>query len=423
MRTLYIECNMGAAGDMLTAALSELIPDTEAFMNQLEGLGIPGVVYERDYKFSSGIRGAHMHVYVNGEEEVSEDVHEHHHHEDDHHHEAHDHHHDLEDEHHHDHEHHHHHGHHHHTSMADVNHIVEGLPVSAKAKKDVIGIYNLIAEAESRAHGKPVNEIHFHEVGNMDAIADVTAVCLLMEMIGAQKIVCSPVHVGSGNVRCAHGILPVPTPATAHILQGVPMYGGRIKGELCTPTGAAILKYFADEFGDMPAMVTEKIGIGAGNKEFEAANIVRVFLGEEEDKKPAIVELNCNLDDATGEELGYTLNLLMDEGALDAFIVPIQMKKSRPGYMLVVMAEEKDADRITTLLLKHTTTLGVRKKVCERTVMERRIDEVESPYGIVRVKTAWLWDIKKSKPEYEDVARIALQTGKSYREVIEELNL
>lgn len=401
MRTLYIECNMGAAGDMLTAALSELIPDADAFMEKLKSLEIPGVIYERDYKFSCGIRGAHMHVYVNGEEEVSEDVHEHHHHE---------------------HEHHHHHG-HHHTSMTDVDHIVSGLDVSDKVKKDILGIYNLIAEAESKAHGKPVSEIHFHEVGNMDAIADVTAVCLLMELIGADRIVCSPVHVGSGNVSCAHGVLPVPTPATAHILQGVPMYGGRIKGELCTPTGAAVLKYFADEFGDMPAMITEKIGIGSGNKEFEAANIVRVFLGESEEKKPAIVELNCNLDDATGEELGFTLNLLMDEGALDAFIVPIQMKKSRPGYMVVVMAKEEDSDRITNLLLKHTTTLGVRKKICERTVMNREVNEIETSYGTVRVKNAWLGDIHKSKPEYEDVARIALNTGKSYREVVKELNL
>lgn len=409
MRTLYIECNMGAAGDMLTAALSELIPDVDAFMEKLKSLEIPGVVYERDYKFSCDIRGAHMHVYVNGEEEVSEDVHEHHHHDHDHEHEHH-------------HEHHHHHG-HHHTSMADVDHIVSGLDVSDKVKKDILGIYNLIAEAESKAHGKPVSEIHFHEVGNMDAIADVTAVCLLMELIGADRIVCSPVHVGSGNVSCAHGVLPVPTPATAHILQGVPMYGGRIKGELCTPTGAAILKHFADEFGDMPAMITEKIGIGSGNKEFEAANIVRVFLGESQEKKPAIVELNCNLDDATGEELGFTLNLLMDEGALDAFIVPIQMKKSRPGYMVVVMAKEEDSDRITNLLLKHTTTLGVRKKICERTVMNREVNEIETSYGTVRVKNAWLGDIHKSKPEYEDVARIALNTGKSYREVVKELNL
>lgn len=307
--------------------------------------------------------------------------------------------------------------------MSDVETIVSKMPVSDKVKRDVLGVYKLIAEAESEAHGKPVSEIHFHEVGNMDAIADVTAVCILMETIGAERIICSPVHVGSGNVRCAHGVLPVPTPATAHILQGVPMYGGRIKGELCTPTGAAILKYFADEFGEMPTMVTEKIGIGAGNKEFEAANIIRVFLGEAQEKKTAIVELSCNLDDATGEELGYTLNLLMNEGALDAFTIPIQMKKSRPGYMVVVMSKEEDADHITNILLKHTTTLGVRKKVCERTTMNRSIENVETEYGTVRVKVANYGDIKKSKPEYEDIAKIAELTGKSYREIVKELNL
>ena len=307
--------------------------------------------------------------------------------------------------------------------MIDVKEIVSNMPVSSKVKGDVLGVYGLIAEAESKAHGKPVSEIHFHEVGNMDAIADVTAVCLLMEMIGAEKIICSPVHVGAGNVRCAHGVLPVPTPATAHILQGVPMYGGRIKGELCTPTGAALLKYFVHGFGDMPAMVTEKIGIGAGNKEFEAANIIRVFLGEEKEKESSIVELNCNLDDATGEEIGYTLNLLMDEGALDAFTIPIQMKKSRPGFMLVVMSKEEDAERLTNILLKHTTTLGVRRKVCERTTMNRNVETVETKYGVVRVKTASLGDITKTKPEYEDVIKIAEETGKSYRDIVKELNL
>lgn len=441
MKTLYLECNMGAAGDMLTAALSELIPDKEGFLKELNNLGIPGVVFERDYKLSSGIQGAHMKVLVNNQEEMSLDVHEHQH-DDDHHHHNHEdehhghHHHDHEDEHHghhhHDHEdghheHHHEHqhagGHHHHTSMADVESIVSKLPVSDKVKTDVLGIYKMIAEAESAAHGKPVSEVHFHEVGAMDAIADVTAVCMLFEKLGPKKVVCSPIHVGSGNVRCAHGILPVPVPATAHILQGVPIYGGRIKGELCTPTGAAILKYFSDEFGDMPPMKCEKIGIGAGNKEFEAANIVRAFIGESEAEKDEIIELSCNLDDSTGEELGYVLSLLMKEGALDAFLVPIQMKKSRPGYMLVVMAREKDADYLGELMLRHTTTLGVRKKNCQRMVMDRNIENVETKYGNVRVKVSTYKDIRKTKPEYDDIEVIAQKTGKSYREIVKELNL
>ncbi len=394
MRTLYIECNMGAAGDMLTAALSELVSDHENVVDKLNSLNIPNVEYKKDYKISAGIRGAHMHVYVKGVEEASVDVAG-----DD----------NKSSE-------------YSHTSISDIEEIVAGLNASERVKNDILGIYRIIAEAESYVHGKEVSEIHFHEVGNMDAIADVAAVCLLMEMLNVDKVISSPIHVGSGNVRCAHGILPVPAPATAHILQGIPMYGGRIQGELCTPTGAAILKYFANDFGEMPLMTTAKIGIGVGNKEFEAANIIRAFLGESQEEKSTIVELNCNVDDATGEEIGFATKLLMEEGALDVFTVPIQMKKSRPGHMIVVMAKEEDSDRITKILLKHTSTIGVRKKVCERTVMNREVKNVSTKYGDIRVKTAWLEDIQKSKIEYEDIARIAKETGKSFYEISKELN-
>ncbi len=466
MKTLYIECTMGVAGDMLTAALSELIPDKDVFLEKVNSLGLPGVVFERDYKTVSGIRGAHMHVYINGEEEMVYDdpdhaeIHEHYHeHEHDHEH-GHEHHHDhehchdhvhehghchdhehdhnhdhhLDHEHHHDHkhchdhdhDHHHDHGHghhHHHTSMADIRAIVSGLPVSEKVRADVLAVYELIAEAEGAAHGQPVEEIHFHEVGTMDAVADITAVALLFEMIGADRVVCSPIHVGSGTVRCTHGVLPVPAPATAYILKGVPFYTGQIRGELCTPTGAALLKHFADEFGPMPTMKVDQIGMGAGNKEFDVANLVRVYLGESEGTRQTIAELNCNLDDATGEELGFALDLLMDAGALDAFITPVQMKKNRPGHMLTVLAKEEDADRLSELLLKHTSTLGVRRNLCTRMTMFRSSETVETKYGPVRVKTSVRGDVSKSKPEYEDIARIAQETGRSYREIVKELNL
>ena len=255
MKTLYFDCAMGAAGDMLTAALLELVSDKEAFVKKLNALKIPGVVYRAEAAEKCGIRGTHMTVTVNGEEEeAGEDVHEHDH----------------------DHEHHH----HHHSGMHEIEHIVEDLPVSSYVLRSVLGVYRLIAEAESHAHGVPVTEIHFHEVGTMDAVADVTAVCLLMEELKPDKVVVSPIHVGSGQVRCAHGILPVPAPATAYILRDAPIYGGKIRGELCTPTGAALLRYFADEFGPMPVMKTEAIGYGMGKKDFEAANCVRALLGE-----------------------------------------------------------------------------------------------------------------------------------------------
>lgn len=387
---------MGAAGDMLTAALSELINDKENVLDILNGMGIPDIVFEKDYKTMSGILGAHMHVKIHGEEE-----HEHHN--------SHEHHHD-------------HHEHHHHTSMADIEQIVQNLSVSDKVKNDILSVYKIIAEAESRAHGKKVEEIHFHEVGAMDAVADVAAVSVLLEKIGADKIVCSPINVGFGTVKCAHGIMPVPAPATANILQGIPIRSGCIEGELCTPTGAALLKYFADEFSNMPQMTVDAIGVGAGNKEFEAANIVRVFLGKTDDKHDAIVEFDCNIDDATGEELGFALTKIMEAGALDAFTVPIYMKKSRPATLLVVLSTQENADKIAETILKHTTTIGVRKKLCDRITMNRKIDTVNTPYGALRVKTATYKDITKSKPEFDDVARIAQENGKTYREILKELD-
>ncbi len=265
MKTLYLDCGMGAAGDMLTAALTELLPDADAFITELNSAGVPGVVIEKELSVKCGITGTHISVKINGEEEHSNA----HHHEEEH---SHEHHHEEE----HSHEHEHTHA-HHHSSMHEIEHIIGHLKVSDKVKKDVTAVYNLIAEAESNAHGIPVTDIHFHEVGTMDAIADVTAVCLLMERLAPERVIASPVHVGSGQVKCAHGILPVPAPATAFILKDVPIYGGKITGELCTPTGAALLKYFVDIFGDMPVMKTEKIGYGMGQKDFIAANCVRAF--------------------------------------------------------------------------------------------------------------------------------------------------
>ena len=271
MKLLYLDCQMGAAGDMLSAALLELLPDKEAFLSELNSLDIPGVSFRADPAVKYGITGTHMTVLVNGEEEESGDAHEHHHDHD------HEHHHDHDHEHHHDHDH----EHHHHGSMHEIEHIVRGhLAVSDKVKDDILAVYGLIADAESQVHGVPVSDIHFHEVGTMDALADVAAVCLLMERIAPDEVFASPVHVGSGQVHAAHGILPVPAPATALILKDVPIYGGSIKGELCTPTGAALLKHFVTRFGDMPVMQMEKIGYGCGKKDFEAANCVRAILGK-----------------------------------------------------------------------------------------------------------------------------------------------
>jgi len=263
MKLMYIDCSMGAAGDMLTAALLELLEDSEraAFIEEFNGLGLPGILMEAVPSVKCGVEGTHVHIKVNG---VEEDEH------------LHDHHHD------HDHDHHHDHNHgHSHRGIAGVTHIVKDhLDIPENVKEDILKVYDIIADAESKAHGVPVTEVHFHEVGTMDAIADVTAVCMLMDRIKPQKVAASHVNVGGGTVRCAHGILPVPAPATANILEGIPSYSGDIKSELCTPTGAALLRHFVEEFGEMPQMSVERRGFGMGTKDFERANCVKIALGE-----------------------------------------------------------------------------------------------------------------------------------------------
>lgn len=395
MKTLYLDCGMGAAGDMLTAALLELLPDPDAFVQELNHLGIPGVRVEREDAVKCGIHGTCVHVTVNGEEEGSHG--------------------------HHDHAHHHEHT-HHHSGMADIHHIISHLPLPQRVQDHVLAVYQLIAEAESHAHGLPVTEIHFHEVGTMDAIADITAVSLLLDRIAPDRIVVSPIHVGSGQVHCAHGILPVPAPATAHILREVPIYGSsRVRGELCTPTGAALLKHFATSFGDMPAMRVHSIGYGMGQKDFEAANCVRALLGESEDQDGSILELRCNVDDMTPEAMGFAMERLLEEGALDVFTIPVGMKKCRPGTMICTLCRTGDRERMIALLLKHTTTLGVRETLCHRSTLQRTVTTEQTQLGPVRKKCADGYGVEKSKWEFEDVARIAKERDLSIAEVLRQL--
>lgn len=391
MRTLYLDCGMGAAGDMLTAALLELLPDPEGFVAELNGLGIPGVEFHRESSTKCGIQGTHIRVTVHGEEEG-----EHHHHHD------------------HDGEHHT----HSHSGLHDIEHIVRGhMRLPENVQNDVMAVYGLIAQAESHAHGMPVSEIHFHEVGAMDAIADVTAVCLLMDRLKLDQVVVSPVHVGSGQVRCAHGILPVPAPATAYILKDVPIYGGEIQGELCTPTGAALLKHFATRFGAMPVMCVEAIGYGMGKKDFERANCVRAMLGSTmEENQDEIRELSCNVDDMTGEAVGFAMERLFEAGALDVYTMGIGMKKSRPGILIHVMCREGDKEAVLHAIFQYTTTIGVREHRLSRHVLSRRMEETQTPCGTVRRKISEGFGVRREKDEFEDLAQIAKTQGLSLNE-------
>ena len=402
MKTLYIECNMGAAGDMLLASLAELTGDVKACEDKLNSLGIPDVKYEFEKNVKCGIEGTHAHVIVSGVEE-DEHMHEHHHHDHHHEHTHEEHAHTHKHEHEHEHEHH-----HHHTSMGDIGNIIGGLNVSDKVKADALAVYGLIAEAESKAHGKPVTDIHFHEVGTMDAVADIVGVCVLMEQLGADKIIVSPLATGFGQVRCAHGILPVPAPATASIIEGIPTYSGSVEGELLTPTGAALLKHFADSFGSRPVMAIAKTGYGMGKKDFEKANMLRTFIGEEQNEDDnKVIEMSCNVDDMTGEEIGYATGVLMNSGALDVFTTPVYMKKNRPGILITCIVKPEDKEKFAKLIFEHTTTIGIRYTAMDRYRLARREEKVMTKYGEVSVKVSEGFGVTRVKPEYDDIAGIA----------------
>ena len=259
--------------------------------------------------------------------------------------------------------------------------------------------------------------------GNMtlDALADITAVCLLMERLQIDGIVASPVHVGSGQVRCAHGVLPVPAPATAELLKGIPCYSGEIKGELCTPTGAALLKYFVGSFGPMPVMAVEKIGYGMGKKDFPAANCVRALLGHTDESGDEVWELCCNLDDMSPEAIAFAAEELLRAGALDVYTIPIGMKKSRAATMLCVLTHEGQREAMMQGLFRHTTTLGVRAHRWERRCLQRESKSIQTPYGEIRRKDSYGYGVQRQKYEFDDLRRIARDHDLSLHELLKEL--
>lgn len=387
MKTLYIDCQMGAAGDMLSAALYELVDPS--MIHILNSLHIPHVEFIPEESVKCGIKGCHMKVLVHGQEEM---------------------------EHHHDH-HHHHHGYH----LHDIEHIVSHMEIKPSIKKDIMAVYTLIAQAESEAHNKPIQDIHFHEVGSLDAIADVSAVCVLMDALQVDKVVASPIHVGSGSVKCAHGILPVPAPATASILKGVPIYSTDIKGELCTPTGAALLKYFVSSFEAMPLMTINCIGHGCGMKDFERANMVTMYLGDTKTNKEDIVELSCNIDDMSAESISFAMDRLFEVGAVDVYTTPILMKKSRMGSKLSVLCKEEVKEDVVSCIFKHTSTIGIRENVMKRYVLDRTIEKKDTPYGTVRIKKSSGYGATTSKYEYDDIAKIAKENHWSIKETMDKI--
>ena len=434
--------------------------------------GIPGVHVSLDPSVKCGITGTHLTVTVNGTEE-KEGGHSHSHE-----HSHHDHQHDHAHDHSHSHDHHHDHS---HRSLHDIHHIIDDLKLPEAVRTDILAVYRLIAEAESKAHDKPVSEIHFHEVGTMDAIADIASVCLLLHKLAPDQIIASPIHVGSGQVKCAHGILPVPAPATAYILKDIPIYSCSIQGELCTPTGAALLKHFVTRFDQMPLMTPASTGYGMGTKDFPAANCVRAILGESfaenQPEQPAcipaapastatpapaaapaptatpaseeaaiietICELSCNVDDMTGEDIAFAIETFLQNGALDAFTVPCTMKKGRPGVLVTVLCKDPDQKQMTKLILQHTTTLGVRSAEKKRWILSRTESETVIPDDVlanvtapdmpaeskahelkttgddctIRSKTSTGFGITRNKYEHDDLEKIARTYGLTLAQV------
>lgn len=382
MRVIYLDCSMGAAGDMLTAALLELHPEPERFVEKMNSAlgGMARLCAQRQSK--RGIMGLHVSVDIGGDREGEEPAHSHRH-----------------------------------VSVSQIYQIIDALPLPKKTRRDARAVYAMLAEAESAVHGQSMESIHFHELGTMDALADIVSVCQLMEELAPERVLASPVTVGSGTVKCAHGLMPVPAPATERLLRGIPCQAGSIAGELCTPTGAALLKYFVSQFCPMPLMRVEKSGYGLGTKDFECLNAVRAMIGETEQESQSVLELCCNLDDMSGEAIGFALERLLDKGALDAWTEPIGMKKSRPAVKLCCLCPPELGQTLTRCLFENTSTLGVREQRMSRYTLSRRVETVDTPLGAVRLKYAHGFGVERRKIEYEDLAAAARREGISLSQV------
>ena len=375
MKEVYFECNMGAAGDMLCGALLDAIGKDERaeIVEKINSVGFPNAKISAVDDVKRGLVGTKFNVYV-----TAQNIHSH-------------------------------------TSISEIFEVINTLNVDENIKVDAKSIYKIIADAESAAHGISVADVHLHEVGMIDAIVDIVSFCFIKKELEIDKIYASPITVGYGSVKTAHGIMNVPAPATAAVLADVPIKGGDIEDELCTPTGAAILKYFCTDFSVLGDFKYDCVGVGNGTKDFERANCVRAFVGDCDSDD--VCELRCQVDDMTGEEMGYAINKLLALGALDAFVQSVVMKKSRPGFLLTVIVNRIDKSLFIRQIFKHTTTLGVRVLECERYRLSREIKEYEK----VRVKRSSGFGAEKIKIEYDDIAKCADENNLSFFKAREQL--
>lgn len=451
MKILYFDCFSGISGDMTIGALLDLGIDERMFRQELSKLNLDGYDLRINKKLNRGISGTDIDVVL--AEDEADHGHDHDHGHGDNHH-GHDHSHDGHRHGHEDDDHHHGENAHHHgneRNLADIMAIIDGSSLSGRVKDFSRRVFTEIASAEAKVHGKPISEVHFHEVGAVDSIVDIAGAAIGLELLGVDRVYSSPLHDGSGFIECRHGIIPVPVPAVVEMLagSGIPLITEDVGTELVTPTGMGIIKCLAESFGVRPAMTVERTGYGLGKRETGRLNALRVIMGElyEEDSHNAgkapqedrakeaangggytghgdeIAVLETNIDDSSPEIMGYASEKLFENGALDVFYTPIYMKKNRPAYMLTVLARREDEEKLADIILAETSTLGIRKSVSDRYCMDRKTVNVTTPYGDARVKIALRGAMRKAAPEYEDCRRLAAANGvpisKIYETVME----
>ncbi len=407
MKTLYFDCSSGISGNMTLGALLEIVGDDNYLLNELKKLNIDGYRIEISKKVKNGITGKYVDV-------ILED--------DDHHHE-----HEHEHDHHHDHEHHYDHEHHHHEhrNLNDVNEIIDKSSIDDKSKDLAKRIFLRVAKAESKVHNKSLEEVHFHEVGAIDSIVDIVGTAILINKINPDKILSSIVNDGYGFIECAHGTMAVPVPATSEIFaaSNVKFKQIDVDTELVTPTGAAIIAELAEEFTTLPAMVTEKIGWGAGFKDLKIPNVLKVYYGYMEKSNENFVVMETNVDDCSGEALAYTSEKLFENGALDVFYTPIFMKKGRPAYRLSVACRKENMFVLQNIMFKETTTIGIRYRFENRTELGRENIEIDTKYGKIKAKKVTNNGETYVYPEYESLKEIAQKNDIPLKELykLEEL--
>lgn len=418
-QTLYMECESGISGDMTVAALLDLGADQQVLRKALQSLAVDGFRTEITRVKKSGLDMCDFRVILDAAHENHDHDMEYLHGHEHGHNEAKSHSHGGEEIHGHAHDHSHAHS-HEHRGLPEILHVIRHADMTKRAKETAGRIFEILADAEAKAHGVPVDQVHFHEVGAVDSIVDIVSIAVCLDDLNITEVIVPKLNEGCGTIRCQHGILPVPVPAVVNIVKAyqLPLCITETKGELVTPTGAAAVAAIRTS-GKLPDKFTvEKIGMGAGKRNYDRPSMLRAMLiCPEKDTKDRICKLETNIDDSNGESLGYTMERLLEAGAKDAYYTPIYMKKNRPAYQLNVICTEEDAERMEQLIFQETTTIGIRKVFMERSILPREIRMVQTPLGEAQVKVCSLGGRECYFPEYESIVSLCRQHGRSYREV------